>query len=81
MVGRKHIGIGSDFDGILSVPAGLEDASKYPYLVRALSLLSIETILSIDHRLPSLSAGAGPMTRSLLWQEVGVYSRSSVHPY
>lgn len=33
------MGIGSDFDGILEVPSGLEDASKYPYLVGNLTLL------------------------------------------
>lgn len=27
------VGIGSDYDGIESVPKGLEDVSKYPYLV------------------------------------------------
>ncbi|GMK56927.1 hypothetical protein CspeluHIS016_0307670 [Cutaneotrichosporon spelunceum] len=31
--GRRHVGIGSDFDGIDSAVEGLEDASKYPYLV------------------------------------------------
>ncbi|KAF8487832.1 membrane dipeptidase-domain-containing protein [Gautieria morchelliformis] len=30
--GRKHVGLGSDFDGIGSVPRGLEDVSKYPDL-------------------------------------------------
>lgn len=29
---RDHVGIGSDYDGIESVPKGLEDVSKYPYL-------------------------------------------------
>ena len=28
------VGLGSDFDGIGSVPEGLEDVSKYPALVR-----------------------------------------------
>ena len=28
------VGLGSDFDGIQSVPRGLEDVSKYPELVR-----------------------------------------------
>jgi len=28
------VGIGSDFDGIVSAPTGLEDVSKYPNLVR-----------------------------------------------
>jgi membrane dipeptidase len=33
IVGRKHVGIGSDFDGMYSSVEGLEDASKYPNLV------------------------------------------------
>jgi membrane dipeptidase len=32
VAGIDHIGIGSDFDGIESVPEGLEDVSKYPAL-------------------------------------------------
>ena len=35
----RSVGIGSDFDGIGSVPVGLEDVSRYPALVRALDLL------------------------------------------
>ncbi|KAI9841458.1 MAG: hypothetical protein M1837_000676 [Sclerophora amabilis] len=31
-----HVGLGSDFDGIASVPAGLEDVSKFPALVAEL---------------------------------------------
>lgn len=31
--GKKHVGIGSDFDGMDSAVVGLEDASKYPNLV------------------------------------------------
>ncbi|KAI9572382.1 membrane dipeptidase-domain-containing protein [Boletus coccyginus] len=34
--GKKHVGIGSDFDGIGSTPEGLEDVSKYPALVAEL---------------------------------------------
>jgi membrane dipeptidase len=34
MIGRRHVGIGSDFDGMYSAVSGLEDASKYPNLVR-----------------------------------------------
>ena len=34
--GIDHIGIGSDFDGITSVPEGLEDVSKYPVLTAEL---------------------------------------------
>lgn len=32
------VGLGSDFDGIEDVPVGLEDVSKYPALVRSLSI-------------------------------------------
>ncbi|BEJ18082.1 hypothetical protein CspHIS471_0703590 [Cutaneotrichosporon sp. HIS471] len=34
--GHHHVGIGSDFDGIDRVPKGLEDVSKYPYLIAEL---------------------------------------------
>ena len=33
IAGKKHVGIGSDFDGIGETPVGLEDVSKYPALV------------------------------------------------
>jgi len=36
VAGIDHIGIGGDFDGITSVPAGLEDVSKYPALTAEL---------------------------------------------
>ncbi|KAI5461088.1 membrane dipeptidase-domain-containing protein [Mariannaea sp. PMI_226] len=36
LIGFEHVGIGSDFDGIASVPEGLEDVSKYPELVAEL---------------------------------------------
>jgi membrane dipeptidase len=32
VAGIDHVGIGSDFDGIESVPEGLEDSSKFPQL-------------------------------------------------
>lgn len=35
------VGLGSDFDGIGSVPVGLEDVSKYPALVRKISSTSL----------------------------------------
>ena len=31
-----HVGLGSDFDGVDSIPRGMEDASKLPDLVREL---------------------------------------------
>jgi len=36
VAGIDHVGIGSDFDGISLVPAGLEDVSKVPNLTAAL---------------------------------------------
>jgi len=36
IAGIDAVGIGSDFDGIHSVPNGLEDVSKFPNLTRAL---------------------------------------------
>ncbi|KII83295.1 hypothetical protein PLICRDRAFT_180558 [Plicaturopsis crispa FD-325 SS-3] len=36
IAGKKHVGLGSDFDGIPAGPVGLEDVSKYPALIAAL---------------------------------------------
>jgi membrane dipeptidase len=36
IAGPDHVGIGSDFDGIPTVPVGLEDVSKYPALTAEL---------------------------------------------
>ena len=36
VAGPDHVGIGGDFDGITTVPAGLEDVSKYPALTAEL---------------------------------------------
>ena len=36
IAGVDHVGIGSDFDGVPSVPAGLEDVSRMPALTLAL---------------------------------------------
>ena len=35
-IGYDHVGIGTDFDGIPSVPEGFEDATKYPDLIAEL---------------------------------------------
>lgn len=35
-IGYDHVGLGSDFDGIIETPRGLEDVSKFPDLVREL---------------------------------------------
>lgn len=32
MIGSEHVGIGGDYNGVSSVPVGLEDVSKYPDL-------------------------------------------------
>ncbi|KAJ6029721.1 hypothetical protein N7499_000867 [Penicillium canescens] len=36
LVGFAHVGIGSDFDGIPTVPRGLEDVSRFPSLIAEL---------------------------------------------
>jgi membrane dipeptidase len=36
VAGVDHVGIGSDFDGITSVPVGLENVSKFPDLIAEL---------------------------------------------
>lgn len=35
--GIDHVGIGGDYDGITRTPRGLEDVSKYPYLLETLT--------------------------------------------
>lgn len=37
IAGIEHVGIGGDFDGITSVPIGLEDVSTYPALIAELA--------------------------------------------
>ncbi len=37
VAGIDHVGLGSDFDGIVAIPKGMEDASKLPSLVRELA--------------------------------------------
>lgn len=36
LAGIDHVGLGSDFDGVFALPAGLQDASHYPNLVAEL---------------------------------------------
>jgi membrane dipeptidase len=36
VAGIDHVGFGSDYDGITSLPVGLEDVSRFPYLVAEL---------------------------------------------
>jgi membrane dipeptidase len=36
VAGIDHVGLGSDFDGITTVPKQLEDVSCYPYITQEL---------------------------------------------
>lgn len=36
LIGFDHVGIGTDFDGIATVPKGFDDVTKYPDLIAAL---------------------------------------------
>jgi len=36
LVGIDHVGLGSDYDGVFSLPQGLQDASTYPNLIEEL---------------------------------------------
>jgi membrane dipeptidase len=36
VAGVNHVGLGSDFDGIATIPQGLEDVSKFPDLIAEL---------------------------------------------
>ncbi|KAH6603983.1 hypothetical protein Trco_007429 [Trichoderma cornu-damae] len=52
-IGYEHVGIGSDFDGTMQTPVGLEDVSKFPSLVaellrRGLSDESVQCILGLN---------------------------------
>lgn len=40
MVGKDHVGIASDFDGMYASVRGLEDASEYPNLVSHVTIQS-----------------------------------------
>ncbi|KAL8928656.1 MAG: hypothetical protein Q9172_000794 [Xanthocarpia lactea] len=40
-IGYDHVGLGSDFDGILETPKGLEDVSKYPDLISELLRMGV----------------------------------------
>lgn len=42
LIGYRHVGIGSDFDGMLDAPKGLEDVSKYPDLIDELLARDID---------------------------------------
>ena len=66
IAGVEHVGIGSDFDGISTVPDGLEDVSTFPALFaelarrgwteRELRLLSGENVLRVMRRAEAVAA-------------------------
>jgi len=69
LVGVKHVGIGSDFDGVGdSLPEGMKDVSDYPNLVKELLRLeySIEDIAAIM---------GGNLMR--VWQAAETYSQEA----
>ncbi|TVY27401.1 Dipeptidase [Lachnellula hyalina] len=41
-IGYRHVGIGSDFDGMEAGPRGLEDVTRYPNLVEELQNLGVQ---------------------------------------
>ncbi|KAF3074448.1 Dipeptidase 1 [Trichoderma lentiforme] len=52
-IGYEHVGIGSDFDGVMQTPLGLEDVSKFPFLIaellmRGISEPSIKGIVGLN---------------------------------
>ncbi|KAJ0285650.1 hypothetical protein COL940_003496 [Colletotrichum noveboracense] len=52
-IGYDHVGIGSDFDGMLKGPDGLDEVSDYPQLVaglvsRGVSLDNIKTVIGLN---------------------------------
>lgn len=62
------VGLGSDFDGILEAPQGLEDVSKYPQLVR--HMCCAETSLDLVFgRLRSCGGEGGRAVTSRALQE------------
>ncbi len=68
VAGPRHVGLGSDYDGILRRPEGLEDASCYPALEeglvrRGFSAEEVEGILGGNMR-RVFAAVTGPGTRA-----------------
>ncbi|KAK5988151.1 Dipeptidase verJ [Cladobotryum mycophilum] len=52
-IGYEHVGIGSDFDGMMTTPSGLENVSKFPSLIaellrRGVSEQSIRQLLGLN---------------------------------
>ncbi|KAF2789625.1 hypothetical protein K505DRAFT_410226 [Melanomma pulvis-pyrius CBS 109.77] len=43
-IGYRHIGIGSDFDGMAAGPKGVEDVSKYPDIIKELQRRQVQKV-------------------------------------
>jgi membrane dipeptidase len=79
VAGIDHLGLGSDFDGITSVPVGLEDVSKYPALTiellrrgysdddvkKVLGLNVLRVIRQVERVAAELQGKRGPSTATL----------------
>ena len=73
MTGREHVGLGSDFDGIQSTPIGLENVSKYPYLVSARTTKPERPPLTMSaFSLPNSSVAVGTIRKSWVLQAVSL---------
>jgi membrane dipeptidase len=72
IAGIDHIGLGSDFDGITSVPVGLEDVSTFPMLIAELfrrgytdddvRKIASRNILRVMRAAEARGRGAAPLT-------------------
>ncbi len=79
VAGIDHLGLGSDFDGITTVPVGLEDVSKYPALTiellkrgysdddvkKILGLNVLRVIRQVERVAAELHGKRGPSTATL----------------
>ncbi len=79
VAGSDHVGIGGDFDGISTVPAGLEDVSKYPALTaellrrgweetdvrKALGLNALRVLSRVERVAARLQKQRGPSTATI----------------
>lgn len=84
IVGKKHVGIGSDFDGMGESVEGLEDASKYPNLVRLgdYGHVVLESKANSCRRLPKCYPVDGQTTRSRIsWAGISCGSWMKSTPF
>lgn len=53
LIGYRHVGVGSDFDGTQTLPKGLEDVSKYPNLIdellrRGVAVPDVKNVMGLN---------------------------------